>query len=94
MKKFWQPIGFFEIGQEDVDWGKLETVGTVKLEDEHRQSMVGAMNDYTGFIKCYQASPRASEMRRKLEELAGVFKAFRVELNSRAPGPRRRNPSI
>lgn len=86
MKKFWQPIGFFEIGQGDVDWGKLEAVGTVKLEDEHRQSMVGAMNDYTGFIKLYQASPRASDMRRDLEELAAVFKAFRVGLNSGAPG--------
>jgi hypothetical protein len=86
MKRFWQPIGFFEIGQGDVDWGKLEAVGMVKLEDEHRQSMVGAMNDYTGFIKCYQASPRVSDMRRDLEELAAVFKAFRVELNSGAPG--------
>jgi hypothetical protein len=88
IKKFWQPIGIFEIGQGDVDWSKLEAVGTVKLEDEHRQSMVGAMNDYTGFIKLYQASPRASDMRRDLEELAAVFKAFRVELSSGAPGRR------
>jgi hypothetical protein len=88
IKKFWQPIGFCEIGPGDVDWSKLEAVGTVKLEDEHRQSMVGAMNDYTGFIKLYQASPRASDMRRDLEELAAVFKAFRVELSSGTPGRR------
>ena len=86
IKKFWQPIGFYEIGQGDVDWSKLEAVGTVKLEDEHRQSMVAAMNDYVGFIKLYQASPRASDMRRDLEELAAVFKAFRVELSSGASG--------
>jgi hypothetical protein len=86
IKKFWQTIGFYEIGQGDVDWSKLEAVGTVKLEDEHRQFMVGAMNDYTRFIKLHQASPRASDMRRHLEELAAVFKAFRVELSSGAPG--------
>ena len=88
VRKFAQPIGFYEIGQEDVDWSRLEAVGTVKLEDEHRQRMVDAVNDYTGFIKLYQASPRASEMRRDLEELAAAFKAFRVELSSGTSGRR------
>jgi hypothetical protein len=85
IEKFLQPIGFYEIGQGDVDWSKLEAVGTVKLKDEHRQSMVGAMNEYMGLIKLYQASPRASNMRRELAELAAVFRAFRVELSSGTP---------
>jgi hypothetical protein len=86
IKKYWQPIGFAEIGQVDVDWSKLEAVGKVKLKNEQRQSIVGAINDYTGFIKLYQDSPRASDMRRDLEEVAAVFKAFRVGLSSGALG--------